>query len=165
MITMRTALDSIRHPYLVIAMRLLLGVLLIWAGTVKAMDLELTARSMMNYDLVPEPAVNILALLLPAVELIVGACLILGLFMDGALLMATVLYGVFWLAVVSALARGLDIDCGCFGEGSSTVGMITLLRNTGFLLALVPLWCGDRLWLTIDACRKRTPAETSAEAN
>lgn len=146
----------IRHPYLALSMRLVLGGLLIWAGGVKASDLELTAQSVQNYQMVPLAWVNPIAMLLPAVELVVGLCLILGLAMNGAVLIATGMYAVFWVAVAAAMARGLDISCGCFGTANaSAIGWLTLLRNTALLLALVPLWLGDRYWMTVDSCIAR----------
>jgi hypothetical protein len=46
---------------------------------------------------------------------------------------------VFTVAVVSAVARGVNIDCGCFGAGSGPVSGLTIVRNLG-LLAVAARW-------------------------
>lgn len=129
------------HPFTEVTLRIVLGVVLLWAGFIKATDLNQTAQGIINYQLIPEAWAITLAPLLPAVEILVGSCLILGVLFDGAVLITTGMFALFWVAVVSALARGLDIECGCFGTvDAAQIGWTTLARNTALLLGTVPLW-------------------------
>jgi len=74
-------------------------------------------------------------MVLPWMELLLGLCLISGLFVSGALLGGIILMGVFTFAQASAISRGLAISCGCFN--TSNAGLIsyaTLIRTILLLL-------------------------------
>lgn len=144
-------LQFLRSPILSLILRLALGIILVYTGIVKSMDLAHTAQAIENYRLLPVEWVNLIAVLMPALEIIVGVCLIAGLLLDGALVITTGMFAAFLIAIVSALLRGLDIDCGCFGTDiSSPITPLTVLRNTVLLLAVVPIWlCRDQ-WFHLD---------------
>jgi putative oxidoreductase len=93
-----------------------------------------------NYQLFPALA-PVLAATLPAVELAIGAALLGGSrswVRAGALASAALLV-IFTVAVGSAVARGIDIRCGCFGAGSGPVTWITVLRDVALLAASAAL--------------------------
>jgi uncharacterized membrane protein YphA (DoxX/SURF4 family) len=141
----------LRSPKLSLVLRLALGVILVYTGIVKSMDLSHTAQAIENYRLLPVEWVNFVALLMPMLEIIVGVCLIAGLLLDGALVITTGMFTVFLFAIVSALMRGLDIDCGCFGTDiASPITPLTVLRNTVLLLAVVPIWMCPSHVLNLD---------------
>lgn len=132
---------AVIHPYFVTFLRIVLGGIMVFAGAVKLIDMPGMADSIENYRLLPHAWVNIPAIILPAVELIAGVCLIAGVWMNGALLIVTGLFAVFVVAVESAIWRGLNIECGCFGlSDSEIVGVQVLTRDVLFLLATVPIW-------------------------
>jgi putative oxidoreductase len=121
------------------------------------------AQAIANYRLVPMPLLHPFAWILPLLEAVVGAALIVGWRRRGAALLAALMTVMFIIAIAAALLRGLDISCGCFdttdGHG---VGLDLLLRDLLLLGAtLVPLLVrGDR-W-TLDALlrHRRTAGRT-----
>ncbi len=132
---------TVIHPYFVMFLRFMLGGIMIFAGAIKLIDMPGMAESIENYRLLPHAWVNIPAIILPAVELIAGICLIAGIWIQGALLIITGLFAVFIVAVESAIWRGLNIECGCFGlSDSEIVGVQVLVRDVLFLFATIPIW-------------------------
>lgn len=122
--------------------RLVLGALFCYAGVVKALDVVAFAGSVANYQLLPYQLNFLVAALLPYVELAAGLLLLLGRQVRPAVVLIAGMNGVFIVALLSVILRGLDIDCGCFrpgGEGHTSAQM-ALLRDVGImLLALVTL--------------------------
>lgn len=110
--------------------RLILGAVFIAAGASKIFAPTAFAEALYNYQILPDVLVNIIALLLPCVEVIVGGLLIVGMWMPGAI----VIYNGLMISFMAALAyntyRGLDIHCGCFSPSSGEpIGMGTILRD------------------------------------
>jgi uncharacterized membrane protein YphA (DoxX/SURF4 family) len=102
-----------------IVVRILLGILFIYASYPKILDPAGFSRTVYYYRLLPPAAVNLVAIVLPWIEILVGALLVIGFKVRGAALVATTSLLVFAAAMTSAYVRGLNIDCGCF---SSTGG-------------------------------------------
>jgi uncharacterized membrane protein YphA (DoxX/SURF4 family) len=124
-----------------IALRTGLAGLFLFAATTKLIDPAEFAQQIANYQLVPWPVAAILAVFLPALELCLGLSLLFGRLETGALMWAAILLVFFTGALVSATARGLSIDCGCFGrsiENTGTVG--PLIRNLVLLVVTGLLW-------------------------
>ena len=69
-----------------------------------------------------------------------GACLILGVFVDGAALLSVGMLVMFIIALGQSLARGLDIECGCFSQEGSLVGLDILARDIVWLAIAVLVW-------------------------
>ena len=83
-----------------------------------------------HYEIVGPRLSLLIALLLPWAELIVGICLLGGIFISAAFLVSACLGLVFSTAIAYAMIRGLNISCGCFGAGSAPqVGASTLIRS------------------------------------
>jgi uncharacterized membrane protein YphA (DoxX/SURF4 family) len=107
--------------YLIFALRLLLGGLLLAAGVLKAHDgAALTASSIAGYRLLPPALVAPLATFLPYFEIFLGGYLVVGLFTRVAAIVTSVQFVLFAGAVASLVVRGIPADCGCFGSGIST---------------------------------------------
>ena len=131
-------------------LRIALGVLFLVAAWPKLVDPQGFAQSISNYRLVPVPVERVLALVLPPLELLVGLCLVLGVLDAGASLVVLGLMVVFTAAVGAALARGLDISCGCFDTaGGPKVGWTKLAENLVLTFASVWVAFGDRSWLSL----------------
>jgi uncharacterized membrane protein YphA (DoxX/SURF4 family) len=130
------------HPTLALAARVVLGCTFIVASLDKIIHPELFARAVYNYQLLPEVAVNVVALWIPWLELVGGVFLLLGFWTPGSVLFLTGLLLVFLGALGFNLARGLDVACGCFSTSSKgPVTALTLLRDSLFLVvALYLLW-------------------------
>jgi putative oxidoreductase len=104
----------INNDLLTLCLRLLVGVVFIYASLYKILDPGAFAKSIWYYHLVPGDLINLIALVLPWIELLCGLCLILGLFYHGAVVWANVLTLTFIFALSTTIVRGIDIDCGCF---------------------------------------------------
>ncbi len=120
--------------------RFVLAATFLFAGASKLRDPVAFADEIGNYELMSELA-PYLAIVLPMLEVLVGLMLLLAprLWQRAAALVCGALMVAFTVAASSALVRGLNIDCGCFGGGSGPITWLTLVRN-GALLAM----CG---WL------------------
>jgi uncharacterized membrane protein YphA (DoxX/SURF4 family) len=119
--------------------RFVLGGLFVYASFDKILHPHEFAEVVYNYQILPDALVNLTAILLPWLELCAGIFLILGLFLRGALVTCNVLLAVFLAALAFNLARGLDIDCGCFtasADPSSGGAMVLYLLRDAFFLAM-----------------------------
>lgn len=117
--------------------RFLPAALLLWAGVTKAFDRQGSILAVDAYDVLPGGVVRVVAAVLPWLEIAVGLLLALGLFVRfaGA---AAALLGVLFIAVLAqAKARGLQIDCGCFGGGGpgDGVGWWDIARDVPMVLS------------------------------
>jgi putative oxidoreductase len=122
--------------------RLLLGAIFCYAGVVKALDVVAFAGSVANYQLLPYQLNFLVAAILPYVELAAGGLLLAGRGVRPAVLLVAGMNGVFIVALLSVILRGLDIDCGCFrpgGEGH-TSAQAALLRDAGIMLLAAVTW-------------------------
>jgi uncharacterized membrane protein YphA (DoxX/SURF4 family) len=126
------------HPLLSLFARLILGAIFVYASVDKILHPESFAKAVYNYQILPHTLINATAVVLPWLELILGVFLITGLFREGSVALVTLLLLVFLGAMAFNLARGLDIDCGCFGSsGPGTAGVHMgwyVLRDALFLL-------------------------------
>ncbi|HEX5042594.1 MAG TPA: MauE/DoxX family redox-associated membrane protein [Candidatus Polarisedimenticolaceae bacterium] len=131
-----------KSPGVIRAAQIVVGVLFGWAALAKLADLSAFALQVHNFRLLPIAAENLVAMLLPWVELVAALALVLGIRARAGAWVAGLLLAVFTLGVASAMARGLDFECGCFGKGSATrVGWGKLAQNLGMLLlAWIGTW-------------------------
>jgi uncharacterized membrane protein YphA (DoxX/SURF4 family) len=94
--------------------RLILGVVFIYASIDKILHPGQFAEIIHNYQILPDVLINPTAIILPWLELILGAFLLIGIWLPGAVFLTNLLLAVFLGAMAFNLARGLDIHCGCF---------------------------------------------------
>ncbi len=116
----------------------LAGVWLI-SGYLKAVDPRTTVVAVRGYQIFPEPLVVPFATVLPYLEIALGLLLVAGLATRLAAVLSAVILVAFIAGVISAAARGLSIDCGCFGGGGEVAADQTayvqeILRDLGFLV-------------------------------
>lgn len=102
--------------------RLVVGAVWIVAGAAKLPDPAASVRAVRAYDLLPESIVPTVGHLLPLVEVVVGVCLVLGVFTRTMAAVSAVLFLAFVIGIASAWKRGLQIECGCFGGGGYAEG-------------------------------------------
>jgi uncharacterized membrane protein YphA (DoxX/SURF4 family) len=135
------------HPTLALAARVVLGCIFIVASLDKIINPELFAHAVYNYQVLPEAAVNVVALWIPWLELVGGVFLLLGFWIRGSVLLLTGLLLVFLGALGFNLARGLDVACGCFSTTSKDpVTALTLLRDSLFLVVALYLFWFHQVW-------------------
>ncbi len=130
------------------ALRLGLGALFVLTGALKIGDPVAFAVEIHNYQLFPDLS-PLLAATLPAIEIVVGAALIAAPrpWLRAGALASAALLAVFTIAVLSAVARGINISCGCFGAGwgASPVTLLTVGRDVALLAASAGLFRLARL--------------------
>ena len=122
-------------------LRISLGALFVLTGILKLADPSAFAVEIHNYQLFPAFA-PALAATIPMIELALGAALLLGprTWLRAGALATSALLVVFTVAVGSAVARGINISCGCFGAGSSPVTLMTVARDVVLLAASAALF-------------------------
>ena len=126
--------------------RLVTGGVWIVAGALKLPDPYASVRAVRAYDLLPESIVPTVGHLLPVLEVVIGLALVLGLLTRGAAVLSALLFAAFVVGISSAWARGLEIDCGCFGGGGAKEGASAeypweIARDVGlFLLSAYLVW-------------------------
>jgi len=104
-------------PWLGLVARLTLGGTLIVAGYLKFDELDKSQMAVRAYELLPIPLANFMGVFLPFFELAVGILLVLGAATRIAAFVSGLLMFAFIIGISQAWARGLSIDCGCFGGG------------------------------------------------
>ncbi|MDI1478880.1 MauE/DoxX family redox-associated membrane protein [Polyangium sp. y55x31] len=139
-------------------LRLGLGGMFVAAGALKFNDPTSFALEIHNYQLLPDLA-PLLAATLPTVEIVLGLALLAAPrpWMRAGALGSTLVLGVFTVAVASVVARGVNITCGCFGEGSGPVTMLTVLRDVALVAAGVLLF-----WLSKEPPARPARAKAGA---
>lgn len=128
-------MNRLSSKYLLFLSRALLGLIFIVASSDKIAHPELFASSIMGYKLAPIALVNLLAVVIPWLEMVSGIFLLTGLYARSASLVISLLLASFMAAITFAMLQGLDIDCGCFGAGrGAPVGWLRLIEDFGMLL-------------------------------
>lgn len=126
------------QPWIGLISRLILGGVLFAAGYLKVGSPDKSQMAVRAYELLPISVANFLGLVLPFFEIAVGLLLILG---AGTRIVAALggfTMFIFIIAIGQAWARGLSIDCGCFGGGGSVAPGETrylqeILRDAGLV--------------------------------
>ena len=129
---------KIAQPWLTLICRLVLGGVLIAAGVLKIGNLQKSAMAVRAYELLPISLANFLGYSLPWVEIGIGLLLVTGALVRFAVLVGAITMLAFIIAISQAWARGLSIDCGCFGGGgtidpSQTKYLSEIIRDIGLM--------------------------------
>jgi len=122
--------------------KILIGTIFVAAAIDKIANPDAFAKSINNFHLLPYEALNVPALILPWVELITGAMLLFSIKEKAASFLISSMLIIFIVAILTAIARGYNIDCGCFGESSpaaaaevTKVGWAKVLEDARWLIA------------------------------
>ena len=131
--------------------RVILGVILVYASIDKIVHPAEFAKAIGNYNVLPFGLENLLGIVLPILELLVGICLVLGIMLDGSAIITAGMMTVFIIALSQAMIRGIDINCGCFKvtveNGGHQVGIRRIIEDFLFLgMSLMVLSRGERKW-------------------
>ena len=130
--------DFFSNKYLLLFVRLIIGGLFIYSAVTKIADPVYFAKSLYNYKLLPESSLNFFALLIPWLEFVIGVLLVLGIFVRENALIGGILMILFIGAIGIAVARGLDIECGCFGtKDGSKVGIMRIIEDLIILAGFI----------------------------
>lgn len=160
-VTERRVVGRVRGLGLVgLVVRLVLAGVMLYAGWSKMTDLTGSVQNVLAYELFGYEVSRLIGILLPVVELALGALLLTGLLTRAAAATTAALLVVFVAGIVSAWARGLAIDCGCFGTGGpvapeDTRYLAEIVRDVGFLLLAAWLIVRPRTLLSLDRLLQR----------
>ncbi len=146
--------------------RLVVGGVWIAAGAIKLTDPSASVAAVKAYELLPTSLVETVGYLLPALEVVVGMALVLGVLTRGAAVISALLFVAFIIGIASVWARGMEIDCGCFGGGGADPDASSnypweIARDVGLLLLSGFLVWQGKTRLALDSLlfRRRTPDE------
>jgi len=138
----------LENDYLHLVIRLIMGVLFLYAGIGKILDPLGFAASIYNYKLLPEPIIGLVAVILPWFETLAGAALVLGVKVKGGAIAISGLLVLFISLIAISAIRGLDVECGCFSGVERTVGWLAITEDTFMLAGAMFLLVFDRIKLT-----------------
>lgn len=134
--------------------RLTVGGVWVVAGALKLPDPAESVRAVRAYRLLPESVVPVVGYGLPVLEVAIGLMLVLGVAVRLSAIVSALLLVAFLVGISAAWARGLQIDCGCFGSGGHVAAADTrypedIARDSGLLVLSVLLarWPRTRLAL------------------
>lgn len=145
------------QPWLSLGVRVSAALVMIIAGVLKMEDLATAVRATRAYQVLPEAVVPLVGNALPFLEVTIGFFLLLGLFTRWVAVVYLLMMTLFVFGILWAWARGLQIDCGCFGGGGvvSKADYAGHVRDQAVFLAL-GAWLAvfPRSALSVDGWRR-----------
>jgi uncharacterized membrane protein YphA (DoxX/SURF4 family) len=126
-------------------LRSLIALIFLAAGVLKLCDLLAFSDGIAAFQIFPGWITNPMAMILPYFEILTGLGILSGRTRSAAALAACGLSACFVVLYASALARGLDVTCGCFGKWE----ILQASTRIGFARAVVLL--GLSLWVYANA--------------
>ena len=135
--------------------RLVVGGVWLWAGLLKIADPAASVTAVRGYQLLTASTAEVVGRVLPTVEVALGAMLLLGLLHRVSGLLSALLQLAFIAGIASVWARGIAIDCGCFGDGGPNPDAFSqypweIARDVGLLLASLLVVRARRTPLSLD---------------
>lgn len=150
---MKRLLDWRGHSVLALAARLYLGTIFLLACWHKLIEPGSFAIDIATYQILPLGLINLMAIILPWVELFTGIMLIVGFRTRASALLIAGMMAMFLVAISLALAKGLDMSCGCFasqGTAEDPISWRTIMRDAGWLILALYVLLLDRRPLGLD---------------
>ena len=117
------------NKYFIISLRLILGTVFLWASFDKILDPASFAKNISNYHVVPFGLENVIAIILPWLEFLIGTGMILGVMVDGSIIISSFLLLLFNILIAQAIIRGFNIECGCGLKEGQMVGVGKIFEN------------------------------------
>ena len=137
------------NSWIELAARWILGLTFVYSAIPKILSPDDFARIVYGYDLFPHVLINLIAIIIPFLQLAAGLALIAGFYPRSAAIIINVMLLAFTAALMINIIRGHEFDCGCFPTAqskSTSSSEITLVRDIiYFVLGLqVMLFRGNR---------------------
>ena len=126
------------NSWIELAARWILGLTFIYASYQKILAPADFAKIVYGYDLFPHAVINLIAIVLPFIELVAGLALILGIYPRSAVLILNGMLVAFIIVLSINLIRGHEFDCGCFS-----------VKKAGFLSSTEPMLVRDIIYLIL----------------
>jgi uncharacterized membrane protein YphA (DoxX/SURF4 family) len=126
--------------------QVLLGAWFVYSGGQKIFvsGLDRFTYDISNYKMVSAPWDAAIAYTVPWLEIVAGACLVIGILRRGALLAISILVTMFAIAIGWAWFHKLDITCGCHGGDAPIQYWAKAAEFAGYYIVLAWLWFADR---------------------
>lgn len=150
--------------WLVVLARLLVGGLFVFAGMSKlAMPHGEVVAQIQQYTVIPRLLTPLIAAVLPWVEVLSGAALLIGFLTTPAAWLVSLQLVSFCLLMIVVLAAGIEIgDCGCFGQlGLKETPLQVLIRDMVMLALMWPVLTRDRDVWAVDGWGRGAEADAS----
>ena len=125
------------NNWIELAARWILGLTFIYASLHKILSPADFAKIVYGYGLFPEIFINLIAIIIPFLELVAGFALIIGFYPRSAAITISGLLLAFIAALTINLIRGHEFDCGCFStsqSGYSSSPKVTIARDIFYLV-------------------------------
>ncbi len=160
-------LKFLLHPAVQFVARLILGGVFIYASIDKILHPGDFAKAVANYKVLTSPVlINLVGVILPWCELLAGVLLIVRVWAKGAWTVLTGLTAVFIVLIAVTMARGIDVNCGCFSTtGASKVGLDLLIRDILLLIPAALAFLGLRQARVAESVGDPVPAVAPIEQN
>jgi uncharacterized membrane protein YphA (DoxX/SURF4 family) len=150
--------------------RLVVGGVWLYAGALKLPHPDTSVTAVRAYQLLPTGLAETVGHVLPMLEIVVGGCLVLGLLLRFSGAVSALLLVAFIIGIISVWSRGIEINCGCFGNGGADPDATSkypweIARDAGLLaLSLLLVW-RPRTPLAVDNLLFPYPEEAEPEAS
>jgi putative oxidoreductase len=122
------------NGWIEIAFRWILGMTFIYASYYKILSPAEFAKMVYGYNLFPEVLINLIAIVLPFLELFSGLSLLLGIYPRSAALIINGLLLAFIFILAINIIRGHEFDCGCFSAGKAGSPEMMVARDVVYLI-------------------------------
>lgn len=150
---MRKFLEWKGHGWMALPLRLYIGYIFLYACWHKILDPATFAIDVATYQILPLWLVNLMAVILPWIELASGALIVIGWRARAAALLMAGMMAMFLAAIIIALIKGLEMSCGCFASQSmqeDPISTMTVLRDLGWLAIPLYVLIFDRRPIGVD---------------
>ncbi len=127
-------------------LRVALAGIFIYASWEKILKPDDFASIINGYRILPQPVILLVAIWLPWTELLAGLALLVGIWSRAVGLLLSFLTFIFIVSLVQAMARGIDIQCGCFSLDPEAAARNWVSLWQEFLLLAGCLWLWIRHW-------------------
>ncbi len=153
------SMSFLTDPYAITTVRWLIGLIFLLSSVTKLRDPKGFTMAVYNFRVLPPRLADLYATLIPYVEMITGALLMVGLFTPWAAASAFLTLLSFTLAIGWNLARGHHPDCHCFGNlFSEELSGMLVIRNTALMLLVSLAIFTPSVFLALDPLLGLAPA-------
>ncbi len=125
------------QPWITLFARLTLGGVLLAAGGLKVSKPTESANATAAYKILPTDFAHLVGYALPWLEVAIGLLLIIGVMVRPAAVAGGLVMLVFIGAISSVWARGILIDCGCFGGGGVLDPALAASVHRSYLIEII----------------------------
>lgn len=135
------------NSYFSFILRLYIGGLFIYASIHKIIHPDIFALDIATYDILPLSLVNLMAIILPYIEVVSGILIIIGPFQKEAALMISAMMTMFLIALIIAIYKGINASCGCFASQSieeDPISYRTVIRDLIWLFIAIYIFFFDQ---------------------